>query len=243
MQLLDTEYKQAQKSDAIKRDWDNHPLPLLPAEKLAKATLEMKSKYSEMQASSELLSHLTQPMKSQRANQQALNSNYHPDQTAVLPQQRVIQRPNTTNGNIAAKRQNNWGNPHSNGAANGNSRLAADTNGRFRITAEADAENRLFAQAKVEGTCTVIEKTYYRLTELPLAHEVRPEPILKKALTHILAKFQRGECDVHWVTDQFRSIRLVAPPHPGHEDPAHPQRLHGAGLRTEQSLLSRTWIH
>lgn len=196
-----------------------------------------------MQTSSELLSHLTQPIKSQRGNLQSANSNYQPE-AAPPSQQRVIQRPNGFgNGNLAQKKLNNWGNQNPNQPAAPNGKHAVDPNGRKALTTDLDAENKLFAQAKIEGTCTTIEKTYYRLTEVPHPHEVRPEPILKKALTHILAKFGRGECDVHWVTDQFRSIRLVALPHPGHEDPAHPQRLHSASVRTEQSLLSRTWIH
>lgn len=62
---------------------------------------------------------------------------------------------------------------------------------------------------KIEGTSKELEKPFYRLTEIPDPSEVRPEPILKKAMQHILAKHASGSCSVHFVIDQFRSIRLV----------------------------------
>lgn len=70
----------------------------------------------------------------------------------------------------------------------------------------------MFESMKIEGTCTDLEKPYYRLTEIPESADVRPEPVLRKAVVHVLNKFSRGECDVHFVVDQFRSIRLVGCP-------------------------------
>jgi hypothetical protein len=83
---------------------------------------------------------------------------------------------------------------------------------------------------KIEGTCKILDKRYYRLTEIPDPADVRPEPVLRQALPYILDKFGRRECDVHYVVDQFRSIRLVAALELGHENSAHPQRLHCRGL-------------
>lgn len=80
----------------------------------------------------------------------------------------------------------------------------------------------MFESMKIEGTCRDLEKPYYRLTEIPEPSDVRPEPVLRKSLVYILDKFARGECDVHFVVDQFRSIRLVGRRSQGHENSAHP---------------------
>ena len=62
---------------------------------------------------------------------------------------------------------------------------------------------------KILGTSQALEKPYYRLTEIPDPSEVRPEAVLRRSLEHVLSKYDRGQCDVHFVVDQFRSIRLV----------------------------------
>lgn len=83
-------------------------------------------------------------------------------------------------------------------------------NGRQHLyLSDPYAEERLFESMKIEGTSTDLEKPFYRLTEIPEPTEVRPEPVLRKSVGHILAKFSAGECDVHFVVDQFKSIRLV----------------------------------
>jgi hypothetical protein len=70
-------------------------------------------------------------------------------------------------------------------------------------------EEKLFESMKIEGTSRELEKPFYRLTEIPEPSEVRPEPILKQAMQHILDKHKAGACSVHFVLDQFKSIRLV----------------------------------
>lgn len=85
-------------------------------------------------------------------------------------------------------------------------------------------EERLFERMKIEGTSMDLEKPYYRLTEVPDPADVRPEYVLKKSLANVVDKFRRGECTVHFVVDQFRSIRLVAP---AHQD-MKIQRIHNA---------------
>lgn len=76
-------------------------------------------------------------------------------------------------------------------------------------TPDYSDDDKLIEKLKIEGTSQELEKPYYRLTEVPSASDVRPQHVLKKSLSHILDKFDSGMCDVHFVVDQFRSIRLV----------------------------------
>lgn len=96
--------------------------------------------------------------------------------------------------------------------------------------ADPFAEERLFESMKIEGRCTDLEKPFYRLTEIPEPSEVRPESVLRKALPHVLAKFAGGLCDVHFVVDQFKSIRLVGLSDPGHEDSENSQQVYCRSL-------------
>jgi hypothetical protein len=73
---------------------------------------------------------------------------------------------------------------------------------------EMDNDDIMFDKVKIEGTCQDLEKPYYRLTEVPHPSEVRPQSVLKKSVALILKKWDDGVVDVHYVVDQFRSIRL-----------------------------------
>lgn len=57
------------------------------------------------------------------------------------------------------------------------------------------------------GTCTDLEKTYYRMTEHPDPSQVRPEHILKKSLKMLSEKWKRKVADYKYISEQFRSIR------------------------------------
>lgn len=58
----------------------------------------------------------------------------------------------------------------------------------------------------VKGTCTVIEKSYLRLTSAPDPSLIRPPHILKEALSHVKRKWAAEE-DYEWACDQLKSIR------------------------------------
>lgn len=60
---------------------------------------------------------------------------------------------------------------------------------------------------KVVGTGTALEKAYLRLTEQPDPATVRPEPVLKDAMKHLLKKWTEGRCEYHFISDQFRAMR------------------------------------
>jgi SAC3/GANP family len=51
-----------------------------------------------------------------------------------------------------------------------------------------------------------IEKSYLRLTTYPKCEDVRPLPILIKALDHVKRKYQQND-DFDWCNDQLKSIR------------------------------------
>jgi len=58
----------------------------------------------------------------------------------------------------------------------------------------------------IKGTCTEIEKKYYRLTSAPNPATVRPEPVLRKALQHIKLKWKENP-NYEFTIDQLKSIR------------------------------------
>ena len=59
---------------------------------------------------------------------------------------------------------------------------------------------------KIVGTCTKVEKSYLRLTTFPKVKDIRPLPILQKALQLVKAKYIKTE-DFAWANDQLKSIR------------------------------------
>lgn len=75
----------------------------------------------------------------------------------------------------------------------------------FSSTAESD-EDVDWSKLKVVGTCEKLEKRYLRLTSAPDPASVRPERVLRKALTYIIGRWQTDH-DYHYLVDQFKSIR------------------------------------
>lgn len=59
----------------------------------------------------------------------------------------------------------------------------------------------------IKGTCTTVEKTYFRLTSAPDPSKVRPEPVLKQALKLLKSKWENKAADYLYIDDQFRSLR------------------------------------
>lgn len=51
-----------------------------------------------------------------------------------------------------------------------------------------------------------IEKPYLRLTDFPKKEDVRPLPVLVKALAHIKRRYYREE-DIDWANEQLKSVR------------------------------------
>lgn len=73
------------------------------------------------------------------------------------------------------------------------------------------SETEFIASSSMDGTPFVglnqqLEKSYLRLTTFPRQEDVRPLPILIKALEHVKRKYQQNE-DFEWCNDQLKSIR------------------------------------
>jgi len=69
---------------------------------------------------------------------------------------------------------------------------------------EEDTESLDFG---IKGTCTKLEKEYFRLTDDPDPSNVRPEEVLKKTLKLLKQKWKQKTADYAYICDQFRSIR------------------------------------
>lgn len=83
-----------------------------------------------------------------------------------------------------------------------------DTNSKFPNQEEdAMALDELAKHLGIKGTCTVVEKSYFRLTSAPDPSEVRPETVLNEALTMLKSKWENKRSDYKYIDDQFRSLR------------------------------------
>jgi hypothetical protein len=59
---------------------------------------------------------------------------------------------------------------------------------------------------QIVGISESLEKRYLRITSMPDPKTVRPERVLKKALTWLKQKSDNGD-DYEYISEQFRSIR------------------------------------
>lgn len=59
---------------------------------------------------------------------------------------------------------------------------------------------------EIKGTCTDLEKDYFRLTSAPAPSTVRPEHVLKQSLEHVVKKHKQ-DGDYKWACNQLKSIR------------------------------------
>jgi hypothetical protein len=60
--------------------------------------------------------------------------------------------------------------------------------------------------ASLVGTCTDLEKPYFRLTTFPKSENVRPLQVLVRTLAHIKSRFIQTE-DFEWANEQLKSAR------------------------------------
>ena len=59
----------------------------------------------------------------------------------------------------------------------------------------------------VKGTCTILEKSYYRLNEAPDPSVVRPLAVLEKAVEQLQKKYASGEKSYGYINNQFKAVR------------------------------------
>lgn len=71
----------------------------------------------------------------------------------------------------------------------------------------AREENDLdWEEFAIEGTSQALEKPYLRLTSAPDPSAVRPEPVLRQSLTHVMSCWRQKK-DYHYICEQLKSIR------------------------------------
>lgn len=78
---------------------------------------------------------------------------------------------------------------------------------RKKAIADADDDEQNWEQFVIRGTMQQLEKSYFRLTSAPDPAEVRPEPVLEKALQRLLDMISRGEGKYLYYLDQFKAMR------------------------------------
>ena len=73
-------------------------------------------------------------------------------------------------------------------------------------------EELMWDAVAIKGTCQELEKSYFRLTSAPHPSTVRPEPVLRKALTRLTnliveEKKENGSVNYFYFLDQFKGLR------------------------------------
>ena len=63
-----------------------------------------------------------------------------------------------------------------------------------------------WSAAHIIGTCQDLEKGYLRLTTAPTPSQIRPLPVLRKALELVIKKWKANH-DYHKTCEQLKSIR------------------------------------
>ncbi|CAD5219671.1 unnamed protein product [Bursaphelenchus xylophilus] len=79
-------------------------------------------------------------------------------------------------------------------------------NGRINLNSLVE-KCSLKRRRRIIGTCTAIEKPYFRLTTEADPSQVRPYHILRRALEHVLRVYREKNDDYHYANDQLKSIR------------------------------------
>ncbi|PRP81992.1 SAC3/GANP family protein [Planoprotostelium fungivorum] len=74
-------------------------------------------------------------------------------------------------------------------------------------TTETETTERYDPSVAVVGTCQQHEKPYYRLTTKPNPSIIRPQSVLEDWLPILTKRYEEGNCDYNYVSDQLRSIR------------------------------------
>ncbi|KAF5831238.1 SAC3/GANP/Nin1/mts3/eIF-3 p25 family-domain-containing protein [Dunaliella salina] len=59
----------------------------------------------------------------------------------------------------------------------------------------------------VKGTCTDLEKSYFRLTAAPDPSVVRPEPVLRRALDRLVSLLRQDDVNYFYACDQLKGMR------------------------------------
>jgi len=59
----------------------------------------------------------------------------------------------------------------------------------------------------IVGTCTDLEKSYFRLTSVPDPGTIRPEKILKEALSRLMKFWKKREKEYSYMCDQLKAMR------------------------------------
>lgn len=70
-----------------------------------------------------------------------------------------------------------------------------------------DDEDMSFDELVIRGTCQGLEKSYFRLSQVPDPSTVRPEPVLRKALTRLVGVLQSKTVNYMYACDQFKALR------------------------------------
>lgn len=87
-----------------------------------------------------------------------------------------------------------------------NKKKGKSTDNYYGPTATDNSEFNL-ESLRIEGTCQRVEKDYLRLTSAPHPSTVRPEKVLRAALTNLINKWRNGSIEYISLCSQMKAVR------------------------------------
>lgn len=80
--------------------------------------------------------------------------------------------------------------------------------GGYSSSSDEDSDSELdLTDVAIKGTCTDLEKSYFRLTAAPDPYLVRPESVLKAAYARLLTLLATGNAGYFYACDQLKGMR------------------------------------
>lgn len=219
--------------DVAFRDWDNYPLPLLPYERIKKNQVNFNNNpnldyrgnpFLQNQQQQEMMNYgLNQAVYENIQNSFNSNSNDNTNDEYTSPFNRNIKKKKKQKIDYLISKEEQDNLREVLRRQGKNKKIPMNQRNKY-IDVEkyltqvkssinvddANAQMILDSKLKIVGTSQALEKKYFRLTELPDPSTVRPEPVLKRSMKHVMMRYKNGEVDDRFVLDQFRSIRLVS---------------------------------
>ena len=194
-----------QKGDMYVRNWDAFPLP------------EIKSNVCDNSGGGGGNNNNNNGVHSNN-NKMGLkrdNSNNNNIQQQKLNQQGVSkkkQKQNNNNNNNSNNNIKQLANSNSFNNKNNSNNNNNNNNNTLSLTSSLSltdylSKTTLESFKPIIGTCTDLEKDYYRMIDAPDPSQIRPEHILKKSFKMLCQKWKSKTSDYKYTSEQFKSIR------------------------------------
>ncbi|GAX79021.1 hypothetical protein CEUSTIGMA_g6461.t1 [Chlamydomonas eustigma] len=100
-----------------------------------------------------------------------------------------------------------WGKQQPQGGVMNGRKVSDWRNKRYNQEEEDSDMDVDLSLVAIVGSSQVLEKSYFRLTAAPDPSSVRPEPVLRRALSRLVGMLKEGSANWFYACDQFKGMR------------------------------------